>query len=99
MADKVEVERQIRELLTVDMDAVTFSNTMFEQGKGLFVQLADTREERQELVKGELWKQLKARLRELEARDLERFREVVKAVEQHHPPGSYVLRLEAAQSS
>jgi hypothetical protein len=95
--EREELERQIRELLTADLDAVTLSNKLFQQGTGLFVRLGRTEEERRGLVRSELWSLCQARLRELEKRDLERFREVVKEVEKHRPPGSYVLRLEPAE--
>jgi hypothetical protein len=90
------IEAQIRELLSADLDSVTLSNKLFQQGSGLFGRLGKTEEERRTIVKSELWQLAQGRLRELEKRDLERFREVVKAVEQHRPPGSYVLRLEPA---
>lgn len=96
MTEREELERQIRELLAADLDSVTLSNKLFQQGVGLFVRLGKTEEERRALVKSELWTLCQSRLRELEQRDLERFREVVKEVEKHRPPGSYVLRLEPA---
>ena len=97
MNERDELERQIRELLTADLDSVTLSNKLFQQGSGLFARLGQTEERRREIVKSELWQLAQTRLRELEKRDLGRFREVVKVVEKHRPPGTYVLRLEPAE--
>src|SRR5439155_19717083 len=87
--EREQIEQQIRALLTADLDAVTYSNRLFQQGTGLFARLGLTEEERRALVKTELFRAAHARLRELEKRDLERFREVVKQVEQFRAPGSY----------
>jgi hypothetical protein len=94
--EREDLERQIRDLLAADLDSVTLNNRLFQPETGLFVRLGQTAEQRRELVKSELWAQAKARLRELEARDLEHFREVVQTVEQHRPTGDYLLRLEPA---
>jgi hypothetical protein len=99
MNEQEELERQIRELLTVDIDSIALSNRLFQQGTGLFARLGQTEEQRKEIVRSELWKLARERLNELERRDLERFREVVKVVEHHQPPGSYFLRLEAAEQT
>jgi hypothetical protein len=95
--EREEIEKQIRELLAADLDSVTLSNKLFQQGTGLFPRMGQTEEQRREMVKSDLWKSAQARLRELEQRDLERFRQVVKEVEKHRAPGTYVLRLEPAQ--
>ena len=97
MDEREELERQIRDLLAADIDSIALSQRLFQQGSGLFARLGQTEEQRREVVRSELWKLSRVRLRELERRDLERFREVVKVVEQHHPPGSYMLRLEATE--
>jgi hypothetical protein len=95
--EREEIENEIRELLKADLDSVTLSNKLFQQGTGLFARLGQTEEQRRELVKSDLWKSARARLRELENRDLDQFREVVKEVEKHRPPGSYMLQMEAVQ--
>ena len=97
MTDREEIERRIRELLTADLDSITLSNRLFQQGTGLFALLGQTEEQRREIVRSELWKQARERLNELERRDLDRFREVVKAVEQCQPSGGLNLRLETTQ--
>lgn len=96
MDEREQIERQIRELLTADLDAVTYSNRLFQQGTGLFARLGRTLEERRAIIQTDLFRTAHGRLRELEKRDLERFRGVVKQVEEFRAPGSYVLRLEAA---
>ena len=93
MNEREVIEQQIETLFTADLDAVSFSNRLFQQGSGLFNRLAAS-VDRRTIIESDLWKRAKNRLRELEARDLERFREVVKKVEEHRKPGSYVLRLE-----
>ncbi len=97
MNEREELERQIRELLTADLDCVSLSNRLFQQGVGLFSRLGTTEVDRRELVESELWAMAQARMHELESRDLDRFREVVRTVQQHHPAGGYALRLEPAE--
>lgn len=99
MTERETIEHEIRELLTADLDAVTLSNRLFQQGTGLFGRLGTTPEERRAIVQSELWKSAEQRLRDLEARDLERFREVERKVEEHRPAGTYVLRLESAETA
>ncbi len=96
MNEKERIEAEIRELLKVDSDAVTLSNKLYGQGTGLFVVLARTIDDRKQVVESDLWKVARSRLRELEERDLIRFREVVQKVEEHRAPGTYVLRLDSA---
>ena len=98
MNDRERIEAEIRELLSADLDAVTLSNRLFQQETGLFVRLGTTAEQRRVIVQSELWKASQARVRELEARDLERFREVVGNVEVHRPAGTYTLRLGVPES-
>jgi hypothetical protein len=95
-AERELVVRQIEALLTEDTDSTTLSNRLFQQGTGLFGRLGPTEEDRRGVVASDLWKRAKTRLRELEARDLERFREVAKKVEEHWKPGTFVLKLESA---
>ncbi len=97
MNQREELESQIRELLTADIDSITLSQRLFQQGSGLFTLLGQTEEQRREVVRSELWKLSRARLHELERRDLERFRDVVKVVEQHQLPGGYTIRLETTE--
>jgi hypothetical protein len=96
MFEREELERQIRELLSADIDSIGLSQRLFQQGTGLFALLGQSEEQRQEIVHSELWKLARARLNELERRDLERFREAVKVVERTQPPGSFLFRLESA---
>lgn len=97
MSEREEIERQIRDLLTADLDSVTLSNKLFQQETGLFARLGQTEEQRREIVRSELWKLARARLRELEGRDLNRFREVIKAAEQHRAAVGDVSRQEPAE--
>lgn len=96
MTEREQIEQQIRNLITADMDSTTFSNLLYQQGTGLFSRLGPTVEDRQAIIQTDLWKLAQQRLRELEARDVVRFREVVKKVEEYREPGSFVLKLEPA---
>jgi hypothetical protein len=87
MNEREELESRIRELLTADIDSITLSNRLFQQGSGLFALLGQTEEQRREVVRSELWKLARERLHELERRDIDRFREVKKVVEQPAIPG------------
>ena len=42
MYEGEEIERQIRALLTANVDSITFSNKLFHQGIGLFPRLGKT---------------------------------------------------------
>ena len=97
MTDREQIEAEIRAVLLADLDAVTLSNRLYAQGTGLFVRLGDTPEERRRIVQSDLWKTAQARVRELERRDLERFREVVRKVEEHRPAGTFTLQLGVPQ--
>ena len=98
MTERDQIEQQIRSLIAADMDSTTFSNLLYQQGTGLFARLGPTIEERRAIIQTDLWKEAQQRLRELEARDVVRFREVVKKVEEYREPGSFVLKLEPVPS-
>jgi hypothetical protein len=87
MTDRTRIEDEIRGLLTADLTSAEFSNRVFGQMDGLFPKLGPTEQDRQQIIGSDLWKRAKARLRELEQRDLERVRQ--RAVVEH-PAGSPV---------
>ena len=98
MTDRAAIEQQIEALLAAaGLDSVTLSNRLYAQGAGLFSKLGRTPEDRRVVLASDLWRRARKRVRELEEIDLVRFREVVKKVEEHRPPGSYVLKLEPAR--
>lgn len=82
MTEHAQIEREIRELLTADLSSSEFSNRVFGQFHGLFPRLGPAVADRRAIVGTELWKQAKARLRELERLELERLRRSTKK-EQH----------------
>lgn len=94
MTDREAVERQIEALLTADIDAVSLSNLLYQQGTGLFGRLGPTAEDRRAILRSDLWRRARVRLRELEVRDMDRFREVAAKVAEHREPGTFVLKLE-----
>lgn len=75
MSDRAAIEHEIRTLLTADLSSAEFSNRVFGQLDGLFPKLGTTEHERRQIIASDLWKRAKARLRELEQRDLERVRQ------------------------
>jgi hypothetical protein len=82
MPDRADAERQIEAALTAaDLDSVTFSNRLFGQPDGLFAALTATPDERRAVVASDLWRRAKARLRELEREDLDRFRRIAERVQ------------------
>ncbi len=66
---KEVIESQIRELLKLDVSAVTLSHLLFAQFGGLFGQLASTEQERRAISQTPLFRQANARITELAARD------------------------------
>jgi hypothetical protein len=82
VTDRTATERQIEAALTAaDLDSVTFSNKLFGQPDGLFAALASTPDERRAVVSSDLWRRAKARLRDLERQDLDRFRKIADRVQ------------------
>lgn len=75
MTDRTRIEDEIRTLLAADLTSAEFSNRVFGQLEGLFPKLGATEQERRAIIASDLWKWAKARLRELEQRDLERARQ------------------------
>ena len=73
MIEREEIERQIRALLTANVDSITFSNKLFHQGIGLFPRLGKTFEDRRSVLQLDLFRAAQMRLRELERQELERF--------------------------
>ena len=71
MKEREEIERQIRALMTADIDPVSFSNKLFHQGIGLFPRMGKTFEDRREVVKLDLFREALLRLHELERKELE----------------------------
>lgn len=94
MKDKQEIERRIRELLTVEMDANTFFDIVLRKPDGLFRQLADSREEMVALGKGELWQLVFARQIELSKREMAGVPQMMKELAQAAEPLFQQLGLE-----
>jgi hypothetical protein len=53
MTAKEQIETEIRELLATETRTTVLSNRLFQQGTGLFAQLATTEDERRALVQTE----------------------------------------------
>jgi hypothetical protein len=80
-----QIETEIRQLLATETRTTVLSNKLFQQGAGLFAQLATTEEERRELVKTELFRTAQARVRELQYRDAEALREAHRVLQERLP--------------
>jgi hypothetical protein len=77
MTDREKLELRIRELLTADIDAITFRNQLFHQGIGLFPHLGRILEDRRDVVQTDIFRTALLRLRELERQEME-------AARRHH---------------
>lgn len=94
MTQREQIEAEIWELLTTETRPTVLSNTLFDPGIGLFTRLATTEEERQELAKTELFRVVQARIRELEHRDAETFRESHRVAQERLPDTDLRLDLD-----
>jgi hypothetical protein len=80
MTTREQIEAEVRHLLATETRTTVLSNKLFQQGTGLFAQLAATEEERRALVQTELFRTALARVRELEYRDADALREAAKVL-------------------
>ena len=80
-----EIYRQATQLLERGVDAPAFSARFFGS-TGDLAQLGNGREARQEIIKSELYKWLKARYTELRLQDAARFEQETRAAAQQAPP-------------
>lgn len=69
MLTREQIEAEIRCLLKTEERTTVLSNKLFQQGTGLFAQLATTEDERRALVRSELFRTAQARVRALQYRD------------------------------
>ena len=69
MSDREPIEAEIRHLLATETRTTVLSNSLFQQGTGLFGRLAATEEERRAITRSELFRAAQARVRELQYRD------------------------------
>ena len=97
MADRAEIENEIRELLQSESHTVTLSNRLFAPS-GLFSQLASNADERRAITRSLIWRDAQERLRELENRDAAALDEAMRHVQSHMPNGSFRLRFESMES-
>ena len=91
--DQEAIEKQIREVLATEKNAIPLSNKLVSQG-GLFGQLGPTYADRQQVVRSPLFKEAQARVRELEKREAKVFAEAARLLEEALPKSGYRLRLE-----
>jgi hypothetical protein len=98
MADRAEIERQIREVLKTETRATFLSNKLFGQFTGLFSQLAANEAERRVVSQSDLFKEAQARLRELQHRDAEALAKAVTVVREELPDTDFTLRLDTTSA-
>lgn len=79
MIDRAAIEAEIRRLLATETRTTVLSNKLFQQGTGLFGQLAATEDERRALVGTDLFRQAQARVRALQYRDGDALRRAAEA--------------------
>jgi hypothetical protein len=65
VADRQQLEGEIRHLLATETDPVLLSNKLFSQEGGLFGQLANSEPERRKVIQSPLFKQAQERLMDL----------------------------------
>lgn len=97
MSMRLGVEQQIREILATEAYAIPLSNKLFRPD-GLFSKLAKTEEERRIVAQSPLFKQAQRRLMELQQQEATQFAQAVKQTKAAAPDGSYLLKLESADS-
>jgi 5-methylcytosine-specific restriction endonuclease McrBC regulatory subunit McrC len=97
MTGREQIERQIRELLAAETDAIRLSNQLFTPD-GLFNRLARTEEERRTLSRSELFQQAQRRLTELQRSEAAEFVRTVEQAEATVSAGGYLHKLERAES-
>ena len=77
MADRDEVERQIRDVLAAESTAISLSDKLFRPD-GLFNQIAKTEAERRALTQSPLFQEAQQRLSDLQWQEAARFAEAIR---------------------
>lgn len=96
MTDRENIEAKIREVIATETNAISLSNRLFAPG-ALFSQLASNREERQALVKTQLFRDAQRRLRELQEVEMAAFREATKLIGERLPYPNARIRFEVTE--
>jgi hypothetical protein len=86
MADIQSLERQVRDILATETDAIRLSDALFRPG-GLFAPMASTKEERRTLAASPLFKEAQRRLAGLRRAEGEEFSLAVES-SQHAATGA-----------
>jgi|GEM_PF-6561739 len=94
MTRREQIEAEIWELLTTETRTAVLRNKLFQEEIGLFAQLGVVEEGFQELVNTELYRTAQARLRELDHRDAETFRETHHIAQEQLPDTDLRLNLD-----
>ena len=94
MTEREAIEAEIRATLTAELDAVALSNRLFGQFTGLFPRLGQLVDDRQAIVRSDLWREAQTKLRELQSLKSEVLRELAELVSRRLPYARYRIRLE-----
>lgn len=81
MSDRLQIEKQIRQLLSEATSAVALSNKLLAPG-GLFSQMASNEQERRAQIESPLYREAKRRIAELRKTEAREFSETVRRYEE-----------------
>jgi hypothetical protein len=93
MADREQIEQQIREALATETAAIPLSDRLFSPS-GLFNQLASTEAERRLVVQSPLFQEAQRRLSALQRKEAAEFELAVEQAQSALPGGEYLVKLE-----
>lgn len=92
MLQREEIEKQIHEVLTREITAISVSQQLFHP-TGLFGQLASTEAERRVVAQSALFREAQKRLSELQRREAAAFGQVVARTQLPILPNSLLIQL------
>jgi hypothetical protein len=98
MTQREQIEAKIKDVLAAEQGAARLNNQLFSQG-GLFMQLAQTREELAQIAKSELWKTARERVVELQRIEEEVLCEAAEFIRKRLPHANYRIRYEPIDAS
>lgn len=97
MSKDTEIEREIREVLASETDAITLSKRLFSPG-GLFPALGRTEAERRVISRSPLFREAQRRLSELQRQEAAAFARVVEQSEAIRSSKAVRYKLEGAET-
>ena len=98
MADRAQIEQQVRDVLATETKAIPLSNRLFRPD-GLFSLLGQTEEERRAVARSALFGEAQRRLTELQRQEAAAFSQAVMQTPAARPEEGYLLKLEQQASA